>query len=256
MSTPFLPRYQAGNSPLHRLDPRVKIITLLVLLVGIALTPADGWMAYPLIWTLLGSLAGLAGVSAWRLGRLAGLALPFTLAAVTLLITTPGQPIFYVGDFAVTDAGLARFLAIVLKSWLSVQAALLFAITTPMTDVLWALEGVGVPASLVAVIGFMYRYLFVLKDEAERLLRARAARSGGARAGGTLLWRAKIAGGMVGSLFLRSYERSERVYAAMTARGYTGQLKRQNIPPLRRQAVYQGAVPVIIMILIQIAISG
>jgi cobalt/nickel transport system permease protein len=82
-----------------------------------------------------------------------------------------------------------------------------------------------VPLILIAILSFMYRYLFVLSEEAERLLQARAARS--ARIPGTksppIFWRAKNAGNMVGQLFLRSYERSDRVYNAMVARGFKGQ---------------------------------
>jgi cobalt/nickel transport system permease protein len=78
----------------------------------------------------------------------------------------------------------------------------------------------------VTIIGFMYRYLFVLADESIRLLRARAARSahGPGRSGGGLVWRGRVAGGMVGNLMLRAFERSERVYDAMVARGYKGEV--------------------------------
>ena len=83
------------------------------------------------------------------------------------------------------------------------------------------------PRLLVAIIGFMYRYLAVLTGEASRLNRARLSRSAvvEGRGGGSLRWRAGVVGGMVGSLFLRSYERSERVYAAMQARGFDGEFR-------------------------------
>jgi len=97
---------------------------------------------------------------------------------------------------------------------------------TPFPDVLWALGTLRFPRLLVATIGFMYRYFFVLADEATRMLRARAARSGelGDRRKPPALWQARVAGHMVGSLFLRALERSERVHAAMLARGYNGQM--------------------------------
>jgi cobalt/nickel transport system permease protein len=94
-------------------------------------------------------------------------------------------------------------------------------------DLMHALRHLRVPGVLVAVISFMYRYLFILADEVLRLTRAREARSAGPAQGrgcGSILWRAKVAGGKAGQLFLRSYERSERVYNAMLARGYQGQL--------------------------------
>jgi cobalt/nickel transport system permease protein len=80
-----------------------------------------------------------------------------------------------------------------------------------------------VPAVLTATISFMYRYLFVLVDEAMRLQTARAARSVGT--GRTVWWRAQVLGGMIGSLFIRSYERSERIYAAMLSRGFAGEVR-------------------------------
>ncbi|HVO41155.1 MAG TPA: cobalt ECF transporter T component CbiQ, partial [Aggregatilineales bacterium] len=210
MSSAFHERYEAGDSLLHRLDPRVKVSVALLLILGIVLTPERAWPAYPLLWALLGSLAVMSHVSAWRLARLGSLALPFTLAAVTLLFTLPGHPVIAVAGLTVSDAGLARFVSILFKSWLSVQAALLLSITTHFTDLLWAFSSLRVPGTLVAIVGFMYRYLFTLQDEAERLIRARSARSGalsGRRSGGSLGWRAQVTGGMVGNLFLRSYER-------------------------------------------------
>jgi cobalt/nickel transport system permease protein len=84
-----------------------------------------------------------------------------------------------------------------------------------------------VPTILTVIISFLYRYLFVLADEVMRLLRAREARSAvvaGSNSGGSVLWRARVTGNMAGQLFLRSYERSDRVYNAMLSRGYKGEL--------------------------------
>jgi len=95
-----------------------------------------------------------------------------------------------------------------------------------------------VPRLLVAVFGLMWRYLFVMADEALRLIRARTARSGhadqpGLKPGGSLAWRGKVAGGMAGSLFLRAIERSDRIYMAMVARGYNGEVRSFALTRLR-----------------------
>ena len=113
-----------------------------------------------------------------------------------------------------------------LKSWLSVQVALLLAFTTPFHDLIDALRALRLPRIMVSIISFMYRYLAVLTDEARRMNRAKAARSAvvTGRAGGSHPLAGGVTGSMVGSLFLRSYERSERIYAAMLARGFQGQL--------------------------------
>jgi cobalt/nickel transport system permease protein len=89
---------------------------------------------------------------------------------------------------------------------------------------------------MVSIIAFMYRYLGVLAAESSRMSRARAARSAVApdgRRGGSIAWRAKVTGGLVGALFLRSYERSERIYAAMQARGFEGEIRHIHSRALR-----------------------
>jgi cobalt/nickel transport system permease protein len=136
-----------------------------------------------------------------------------------------------------TQEGLARFISIALKSWISVQAAILLAASTPFPDLLTAMRAVKIPRLLVAIFGLMWRYLFVLVDEALRLLRARAARSGqadqpGLKPGGGLVWRAHVAGGMAGNLFLRAFERSDRIYVAMLSRGYDGEVRAAPLPAL------------------------
>ncbi len=248
-------RYELGSGFLYRLDARVKVVMTLLLILGILLTPERALPAYALLWALLGSLAAASGISAGRLARLGGLALPFVLASAALPFTMPGHPVLVVAGLTITDAGLIRFVSIVLKSWLSVQAALLLSITTPFTDLLWAFGSLRLPPTLIAIVGFMYRYLYTLRDEAERLIRARAARSAsipGRRGGGSLIWRARSVGGMVGSLFLRSYERSERVYEAMLSRGYDGQMRRLSAPPLAWTAVAYGSIPILLLMLIEI----
>jgi cobalt/nickel transport system permease protein len=176
-----------------------------------------------------------------RLVRSSFIAAPFLLAALPIVFVRPGEPIGSVDlgplHLTVSAEGLRIFTTIALKSWLSVQVALLLAFTTPFHDLLDAMRELHLPRVFVAIIGFMYRYLAVLGEEAQRLRRARASRSAVAvdgRGGGTVVWRARVTGGMVGSLFLRSYERSERVYAAMLARGFAGTFRHMGARAIRR----------------------
>lgn len=222
-------RYRHRESPLHRLDPRVKVVGTLAFILSNLLLPDGAWAGF--------AAALLAAVGASVLARLgpgyalkrALLALPFALAAFTTLFALPGRPLwagqFGPWDLVITEPGLLRFTSILLRSWLSVQAAVLLVAATPFPDILHALRHLRVPEVLVSIISFMYRYLFVLVDETLRLLRAREARSArrdGLRSGGSLSWRARTAGSMAGQLFLRSYDRSDRIYNAMQARGYSG----------------------------------
>lgn len=187
--------------------------------------------ALGIAWVALAVLSTLARLGPLRLTRSAFFALPFMLAALPLIFTRTGDPLatFTLGplDLTISGEGLRQFTTIALKSWISVQAALLLSFTTPFPDLVEALGRLRVPRLLVAIIGFMYRYLAVLAGEAGRINRARLSRSAvvEGRGGGTVRWRARVVGGMVGSLFLRSYERSERVYAAMQARGFDGEFR-------------------------------
>jgi cobalt/nickel transport system permease protein len=224
--------YQEHDTWVQRIDPRVKVLAAAGFIVSMALLPDGAWLAYALSWGLVMALALAAQIEPWFVIKRSLLILPFLLAAVTVVFTLPGQ-VLWQGPWGLTisDAGLVRFLSIVLRSWISVQMAILLTATTRFPDVLHALRHLYVPAILVSILAFMYRYLFVLVDEASRLLRARAARSAtlpGIKSGRSLWWRATVAGNMVGQLFSRSLERSEDVYRAMLARGYQGELLTMN----------------------------
>ncbi len=243
--------YHSGQSLGHRLDPRVKVVSAVLIILLISLTPVGVWQAYILLWAVITALVLLAEISPWFIFRRSLVALPFALAAVPLLFTVPGQTglaLPAVG-WTVSAEGLTRFFSSVVKSWLSGQVAIVLAFTTHFTDLLWALHSLRIPKLLIAIISFMYRYLFVLADEAFRMQRARQARSaapaGTKGAGGSIAWRAKVTGWMAGQLFLRSYERSERVYQAMAARGYRGEIRRLDPPPLVRRDLFLGTIPVI-----------
>lgn len=258
MHVHLVDQYQAGESLVHRLDPRVKVVAALALILLINLTPTGAWPAYLLLLGLTLSLALAAEINPWFVVRRSAVALPFALAAVTLLFTVPGPPLFELPllGWTASRPGMVRFASIVVKSVLSVQVAIELAVSTRFTDLLWALGALRFPRLLVAIISFMYRYLFVLADEAFRMGRARQARSAApadsSRGGGSLTWRARVTGWMVGQLFLRSYERSERVYHAMASRGYQGEIKRLDPPALPGRELLLGLLPVAAALLILI----
>jgi cobalt/nickel transport system permease protein len=221
-------RYLEGASAVHRLDPRVKVLLALAFILAVALLPDAAWPAYGAALLLIAATTVAARLSPGLVLRRSLLGLPFLLAAVTVLFTVPGRALWS-GPWGLelTDGGLIRFGSIVARSLLSVAAAVLLTATTRFPDVLHALRHLRVPAVLVGIIAFMYRYLFVLVEEVQRLLRARAARSAhlpGMKGGGSLGWRAAVAGHMAGQLLVRSLDRSDRVYQAMQARGYRGEL--------------------------------
>ena len=252
-------RFRSGESLIHRLDPRVKVVVTVLFIVSNVLLPDGAWSAFVLAWGLILVTSVLAELGVGYAFKRSFVALPFALAAVTAVFAIPGRPLaaWTLGpwDLVVTDAGLIRFVSIVIRSWLSVQMAILLTATTQFPDLMHALRHLRVPQLIVAIVSFMYRYLFVLSDEAMRLLRAREARSarlaeGGG--GGSILWRAQVAGNMAGQLFLRSYERSDRIYNAMLARGYTGTYLTLNPHVMRSHDWLIGAVALILMGLLQV----
>ncbi len=259
MRAAHIDRYEARDSLLHRLDPRVKVVMTLLFILSNVLLPDGAWPAYLAAWLFLLLAVSLARLSPLFVLRRSLLALPFVLAAVSVLFTVPGETrlSWQIGTLSLTvsDQGLIRFGSILVRSWLSVQMAILLTATTQFPDLMHALRHLKVPALLVAIIAFMYRYLSVLVDEARRLLRAREARSAQGpqgTAGRSLRWRAQVAGGMVGQLFLRSMERSDRVYGAMVARGYRGQLLTTNPHVMARHDWFVAAGALLLLLTIQL----
>lgn len=234
----FGDRYVARSSALHRADARVKLPAALGYVFAVSLTHEGAWGVLLLMAAPIALLAAVARFGPVFLLRRSILALPFVAAAVPLVFTRPGEVVAVAPlvGWDVTREGVVAVLTILAKSWLSVLVAVLLTATTPMADLLRALRALGVPRLLVATVFFTYRYFFVIGDEAVRLMRARDSRSAalpGRRAGGTVAWRAGILGHMVGSLFARSLDRSERVHAAMQARGYAGDLRFLTNPAVR-----------------------
>ena len=211
----------------HGLDPRVKLIAALLFIVLVNLVPVGHWWMFLWLWMALLFASILSRLGLLYTAKRSLFATPFVLAALSIPFTTPGSESLTVPwlGWVATDTGLQLLLSIVLRFWLAVQMAVLLTAVTSIPDLLWALRSLHVPGVLVSVIGVMYRYLRVLGSEAARMLRARAARTvqGNRRPG--LVWRGRVTGAMIGSLFLRAVARSERIHLAMLSRAYDGTLR-------------------------------
>lgn len=241
--------YQDTGSILHQADARIKLILALLLILLIGLTPFGAFAAYIGFFALMMAGAIAARIDPALVVKRSLVALPFAGAAVTLIFTVPGETIGIVPilGWPISEAGLVRFASILFKSIVSVQAAVLLMLTTHFTDVLWAAGALRVPKVLVAILSFMYRYIFVLADEALRLTRARDSRSatlpGSNGRSRSWIFQAQTTGRLIGSLMLRSFARSERVYQAMVSRGYRGELRRFSPPPLTMRDLWVGLIP-------------
>jgi cobalt/nickel transport system permease protein len=202
-----LEEWSRGNGPLHRRDPRAKTAVLLFFLIAVAMTHRDLWLS------ATGWMAMLAAVAVWGRLPLAGL---LARSAVVL----PFSAVFALVSWAGGDT--ERAISLVVKSYLSGAAVLLVVASTPMPRLLRGLEAVGAPRFLLLVSQFLYRYLFVISEEAQHMRTAAVAR--GALAGSLIArpQRFRAAAGALAVLFARSYQRAEEIHRAMVARGFEG----------------------------------
>jgi len=216
------------NSPGHPLrpsvDPRAALLAALAFVVVVASLPDAAWLGMAAAYGALLAAALAARVSILTMLRRSMLVVPFVLAAAALPFTTPGTPAGVLPwGWPYSVQGLVKAGSLLLRAWLSIQAFVLLITAIRLPDLLAALERLGLPSLLSAVVGFAYRYLALIQSEGRRMLRARQARSAGkGPKPWDLNWQLTSAGSLLGSLFLRSLDRSERVHAAMVARGYQG----------------------------------
>ena len=249
-------QYYFAKSRVHELDPRIKVLITVAFILSNAILPDGSWPAFALSWLVLLWANDQSKLGLGFTLKRSVIALPFAMVAVSAIFSPYGEAlaVWDLGFITLmpTDLGLIRFFSILLRSWLSVQMAILMVATTQFPDLIHALEHLKLPRTLTTIIAFLFRYLFVLTNEVFRILRAREARSAGLpgiKKGGSLLWRIKTTGSMAGQLFLRSYERSDRIYQAMISRGYTGHIRTLN-PHEMNRVDWLGLVVIIVMLFI------
>jgi cobalt/nickel transport system permease protein len=213
------PLHLERDSPIHRLSPEVKIVAVLLFTVVVVVTPRTEFAAFGGYALLIAGTAAIARVPAGWLTKRALIEAPFVLLAVALPFAGHGPRVDWLGMSLSVD-GLYGAWNIAAKGTLGVLASLLLAASTTMRDLIIGLDRLRCPSVLTQIMTFMLRYIDVLTDDARRMRIARLSRGYDPR----FLWQVKAFAVGVGALFLRSYERGERVYLAMLSRGYTGRL--------------------------------
>lgn len=226
-----LDRLSYGETPIHRLDPRVKVIATGLFLLAIVSFPKYEiaglvpFFLFPVLLLTLGEVPGrfilkkVLLVSPFAL--FIGVFNPFLDTRTVAVIA--GVPV---------SAGVLSFVSIILKFVLTVSTTLLLIATTSFPGVSHALRRLGCPSLFVSQLLFLYRYLFVLMEEAMRIVGARDLRSFGGRGTGL-----KVFSRIVGILLIRTVDRAERIYRAMLSRGFEGDL-----PTLKRSRIGVGDV--------------
>lgn len=221
----------AGNcaSPVHRLDPRAKLVGFVGLTLVAVSTPFAAWPVYVACAVTLAAVATAARIGVgtiWHRGRLV---LPLVVFVAVFLPFTRGGDQVDLGLLSVSRDGLEAFASVSAKAILGTVGAILLGATTTFPQTLRALEALRVPRLLVLITGFVYRYLFVVVGEMQRMRAALAARGYRPR---TALAAAAV-GRVATALFLRSHARGERVYLAMLSRGYAGTIHTLDVDRLR-----------------------
>jgi cobalt/nickel transport system permease protein len=207
------------QSTIHCLDPRAKLITTLVfvcIVVSFGKYEISALLPFILFPLALVHAADLpAGILLKKLLQV----LPFALFIGAFNPLLDRQILLQIGSCEISG-GWISFASILLRFALTVFAALILIATTSFTGVCMAMERLGAPRIFTLQLLFLYRYLFVLIDEAIRMVRARALRSFNGRGMGL-----KVAGNMAGQLLLRTLDRAQRIHQAMLCRGFDGEIR-------------------------------
>lgn len=198
-----LERWSRGHGFLHARDARVKLLVLLAYLAALATVSRI-------------TFAAAACYAALPVAAIAIARLPLVGVALRAAAVLPFAGTFAL--FAALAGDPARAASLAVKSYLSAAAVLVLAGTTPLPKLVRGLESLGVPRFLTLVIQFLYRYLFVVSEQAQHMRMASLARGGGRI-------HLRHAAGAVATLFGRSWARAEAIHGAMLARGFDGRME-------------------------------
>ena len=219
--------YLPGGGPLHRVPAAAKLVGTLAYVFAVVATPREAVWAFGLQALLALATVAAAGLPPGLAARRMRVELPFVAFALFLPLFGAPPRVDVLG-VSLSEPGLWAAWNVLAKATLGVVAATTLAATTPVTELLRGLRQLHVPRPMVEIAGFMVRYLGIVTGEARRMHVARQSRGYEPR----WLWQARGVAASIGTLFVRSYERGERVHLAMASRGYTGEA----LPDLSRLA--------------------
>ncbi len=220
MKHEFIDHHRQGNSLIHKADPRVKILILVIYILTVVSIPYSAERHFAGLALIPVFFALLSGISFFHyLSKLIKI-YPMIFFITFLLPFFPanGGAVHHFWIFNIYEQGLQKFVLINLKASLTIFMSIILTTTTDFTLLLHALEKFRIPQVIIVILSFMYRFIFLLIDEAERMIMAFQSRY--IRLS---LWqRLKYVAQEIGVLFIRTYERGERIYQAMESRGFNG----------------------------------
>ena len=235
----YIDRYSEIDSYIHRIDPRIKIVSIFALILSIVLTRPGSFVSFALYFLFIAILIFLSKIPTKFILKRSLVVVPFVLMIAIFI------PFFKKGEIAggysfgslrltVTYGGLMIFWNVLIKAYLSVLSMTLLMASTNFGDFLKALEKLKFPCIFTMILSFMYRYIFVVQDELMKMKQAKEARS----VGGSNWFHTKTKAFMVGVLFIRAYERGEKVYLAMCSRGFNGNIRTIHNFRIKRNDLY------------------
>lgn len=233
-----------GSTPVHRLPAAAKVLGLVVFAVAVALTPRRAVPVFVIDAFVLGAVITLARLPIRLVASRLLVITPFVLMAALLPFIGEGGEQVDVAGWSLSVDGLWATWNIVAKASLGATASIVLAATTPIPEVLAGLGKLKVPWVFVAIVSFMFRYLDLLVDQLQRMRRAMVSRCHDPR----WLWQARPIASSAGALFVRSYERGERIHQAMAARGYTGTMPSLADDHVHRRDYLTAALPGVIAV--------
>lgn len=232
--------YRHGHSPVHGLPPHCKLAATFAFVLVVVSTPREAVWAFGLYAVLVAGAAAVARIPAGFLLRRLVIEVPFVAFAVLMPFVAEGERVEVLG-MSLSVSGLWGAWNVLAKGTLGVAASVLLASTTELRALLLGLQRLKLPPLLVQIASFMIRYGDVVTDELRRMSVAR--RSRGFEARGVRHW--GVLAKTAGALFIRSYERGERVYLAMVSRGYAGSMPViDEVTATRTQWAYAAVLPV------------
>lgn len=233
--------FQPGDTVIHRLPPQCKLVAVAAFAIVVVATPREAFWAFGAYLVILGFIAIAARVPFIGILRRMVIELPFVVFALVIPFIGLGERVDVAG-LSLSVAGLWAAWNILAKATLGVIASILLASTTEPRAMLLGAQRLRLPALLVQIATFMLRYMDVIVDEMRRMRVARESRGFVARD----LRQAPVIARSAGALFIRSYERGERVHLAMLSRGYSGQMPIMGeISASAKQWAIAGALPVL-----------
>ncbi|WP_101523879.1 cobalt ECF transporter T component CbiQ [Nocardioides houyundeii] len=210
-----------GHSVVHRAPGHVKVVALVAFMLLVVATPREWLWAFGVEAAVLLGVVALSRVPAGYLAKRMVVEVPFAVFALLVPFVATGPRTELLG-LSVSETGLVAAWGLLVKGTLGVLASLTLAATTEPEELLRGLTRLRMPDLIVQIMGFMIRYLSVVIGELGRMMTS--MRSRGADPRWPRHW--PMLARSLGALFIRSYERGERVHLAMLSRGYDGRLPR------------------------------